>query len=95
MGRIEHFYDKVFSVMKEPANDNEGRPQSSRSRNNNDKFKAKLKKLDSEEAVNPFVDFTMKSQVASYDLLQNEKYGRLEDLKSALEGFHLNTSAKS
>jgi len=30
----------------------------------------------------------MKTQVPSYDLLQNEKYGRLEELKNALEGLN-------
>ena len=51
-----------------------------------------MKKLDEEEAANPFVDYSMKSGVASYDLLQNEKYGRLDDLKNALEGLTLKGS---
>jgi len=54
---------------------------------------AKIRLLDIEDAVNPFVDVKMKSQVASYDLLQNEKYGRLQDFKNALESLHIAAGA--
>lgn len=53
-------------------------------------FALKVRKLDAEDAANPFADFKMKSRVPSYDLLQNEKYSRLDDLKNALEGLSKN-----
>ena len=80
MERIGAFYDKVFQIKDE---DKQVGPEA---------FKKKMKKLDEEEAANPFVDYSMKSGVASYDLLQNEKYGRLDDLKNALEGLTLKGS---
>jgi len=46
-----------------------------------------LRRLDAENAKSPFVDFKMQGEVQSYDLLQNDKYGRLETLKNMLEDF--------
>ena len=43
--------------------------------------------------MNPFVDFKMQGEVQSYDLLQNEKYGRLDELKNVLENSVSNKGA--
>ena len=57
----------------------------------------KIKILNEENKKNPFIDFKMQGEVQSYDLLQNEKYGRLDELKNVLDQSVLNksTSAKS
>jgi len=46
-----------------------------------------LRRLDGEHSRRPFVDCKMQGSVQSYDLHQNEKYSRLNQLKSLLDGF--------
>mmetsp|Transcript_37488 Transcript_37488/g.49287 ORF Transcript_37488/g.49287 Transcript_37488/m.49287 type:complete len:128 (-) Transcript_37488:71-454(-) len=84
--RINEFYAKVFGQKKDKMNGEE---------KGEIDINAKIKQLDIEDAINPFIDCTMKSEVASYDLLQNEKYGRLDDLKNALEGLHIKQGAQA
>lgn len=45
----------------------------------------RIKILDLEDAKDPFVDCKMQGEVQSYDLLANEKYARLEELKTLLD----------
>ena len=80
---IDKQYTKVFGAKNQQA------AQAAADGADELDINARIKQLDIEDALNPFVDVKMKSQVASYDLLQNEKYGRLEDLKNALEGLHI------
>ena len=55
----------------------------------------KIKLLNDENKKNPFIDFKMQGEVQSYDLLQNEKYGRLDELKSVLDQKVANNSIKN
>ena len=53
-----------------------------------------LRKLDEENARSPFVDNKMQNVVQSYDLLQNEKYSRLDELKHVLDTIKQSEVAK-
>ena len=50
-----------------------------------DKIQDRIIILDQEDAKDPFGDCKMQGEVQSYDLLANEKYARLEELKMLLD----------
>ena len=52
----------------------------------------KIRLLNEQNKKNPFIDFKMQGEVQSYDLLQNDKYGRLDELKNALDNSVKTTS---
>ena len=47
--------------------------------------KDRLEALTKEDMIHPVGDSRVKSDLQSYDLLQNEKYNRLQELKLVLE----------
>ena len=55
----------------------------------------KIKILNEVNKKNPLIDFKMQGEVQSYDLLQNEKYGRLDELKKVLDQSVLNKSTSA
>lgn len=60
------------------------------------KFEDQIKMLDEEDKHNPLVECKMQGEVQSYDVLQNEKYARLDKLKLVLDdNIRLATSGTS
>ena len=76
---IDKLYSKTFPSNKQKA----------------ETTSDKIKILNEENKKNPFIDFKMQGEVQSYDLLQNEKYGRLDELKNVLDHSVLNKLNKS
>ena len=55
----------------------------------------KIKVLNEVNKKDPFIDRKMQGEVQSYDLLQNEKYGRLDELKKVLDQSVLNKATSA
>ena len=83
-------YDRIKEFFITKTSDDKSKDFASK----ND-IKVIIKLLDEENQVNPFVDSKILGEVQSYDLLMNDKYGRLSNLKELLERAKIDWDVKT